>query len=112
MAKSCRASVSKRNSVVRRDTIHKPVEDERLKRLSEKLLAIAEAKLPTETTNPSKMEVDEEKKDDTIPTAVKRAQKGAVRRARHARNVVVFPSLKKNHLKKKGAKKSGKGNKN
>jgi hypothetical protein len=45
--KHTRIAVSKRNSATRRDTIHKPIEVERLQRLSEKLLEIAKAGVPT-----------------------------------------------------------------
>ncbi|KAF8249432.1 hypothetical protein K440DRAFT_660208 [Wilcoxina mikolae CBS 423.85] len=111
MAKSARATVSKRNSVIRRDTVHKPVEDDRLQRLSEKLLAIAEAEIPTDSTNPVKktdhMEIVDEaqKTASTSSTYKKRAAKGKIPRNRHARNAVTFPSLRK-HPGKKGKKKA------
>ncbi|KAA8911107.1 hypothetical protein FN846DRAFT_1002557 [Sphaerosporella brunnea] len=117
MAKSARASVSKRNSAARRDTIYKPVEDERLQRLSEKLLEIAKAGVPTESTNPVKkdgeaMDVAEDAVKSTStesePSASKKKSgKFRVHGSRHARNTITFPSLRKNAGKNVGSK-SGK----
>ncbi|KAF8533391.1 hypothetical protein BDD12DRAFT_865619 [Trichophaea hybrida] len=111
MAKSTRATVSKRNSVIRRDTVHKPVEDDRLQRLSDKLLAIAEAEIPTDsmhpvrTTDPMEIVDEAQKTASTSSTYKKRAAKGKISRNRNARNAVTFPSLRK-RLGKKGKKKA------
>jgi len=95
---------TKANSVKRRDTVHKPVEDERLQRLSEKLLEIAKSSKPSESTNPATkdvaMDVDENK-SSTQAVSKKKATKGRIHRNRHARNAVVFPSLRKRVTKGK-----------
>ncbi|TGZ81080.1 hypothetical protein EX30DRAFT_395887 [Ascodesmis nigricans] len=103
MAKSARASRIKRNNAALRDTVHKPVEEARLARLSEKLLEVAKSdekapivvrKTEKEAEDGDKMEV-EQTTSGASSAAAKRGKAFKVRRHRKASNAMVFAGVRK-----------------